>query len=217
GSADIHLSQAAFARLDINRDGFLDAAELERFADRPADVEVAVHLGQRGQGEPALAVTVVEAEGKSPPPLGPSAGDGAWLLTSARGPMEMRCYRGRPRHPASARQSMLHRFQDADVGRRGFLDLNQARRADFFPSSFSLLDRDGDGRLTEKELLAYLDGVQPFQAKAVSSVAGLQIDVSGQGLFEALDADGDGRLSRRELRGAVRLLDAWDSDGDGFL
>src|SRR5262249_23534599 len=50
-----------------------------------------------------------------------------------------------------------------------------------------------------------------------SSVAGLQIDVSGQGLFEALDADGDGRLSRRELRGAVRLLDAWDSDGDGFL
>src|SRR5262249_24921561 len=59
------LSKEAFARLDADGDGTLDAEELARFALRPPDLELAVRLGARGAKEP----TVEAVKGAGAPAL----------------------------------------------------------------------------------------------------------------------------------------------------
>ena len=64
--------------------------------------------------------------------------------------------------------------------------------------------RDGDGRLGEKELLAWLDLQGAFAAAHVL----VTVLDHGTGLFEILDADHDGALSTRELRAGWGRLTA---------
>ena len=79
-----------------------------------------------------------------------------------------------------------------------------------------MLDRDGDGRLTEKELLTYLDQIQERQARAVTSIVSVQISDEGRGLFELLDRNRDGKLGLREIRGASRLLAQLGREKEGL-
>src|SRR5205823_4807583 len=80
-------------------------------------------------------------------------------------------------------------------------------------SIFPLADRDGDEKLTEKELQTYVD--------LVTAAAGSQVMVTfsdnGQGLFDLLDSNGDGRLSIREMRGAWNRLAMHDREGAGSV
>src|SRR5262249_58958481 len=76
-----------------------------------------------------------------------------------------------------------------------------------------LADRDGDGRLSEEEFVAFLE----LQQKLVSTSAFMTLADRGPSLFEFLDADHDGRLSRRELTTAWTRLARWDRDGDGCI
>src|SRR5262249_8526855 len=60
------LTAEAFERLDANKDDALDAAELERFADRPADAEFTVRLGTRAPGQQALEVVLRDGKPANP-------------------------------------------------------------------------------------------------------------------------------------------------------
>jgi Ca2+-binding EF-hand superfamily protein len=82
---------------------------------------------------------------------------------------------------------------------------------------FKLMDLDGDGKLTEKEMLAYLDQMHELRAKVVAGYATLSVVDQGYQLFDLLDTNGDGRLGVREMRQAVSLLARLDRNGDGFL
>jgi Ca2+-binding EF-hand superfamily protein len=93
----------------------------------------------------------------------------------------------------------------------------EAMRSPLYRNLFKLIDRDGDGKVFEKEVLAYLDAVQGMQAAARLGCASVALTSEGKGLFELLDTDGDGRLSVRELRNAVRLIAELDRDGDGCI
>src|SRR5262249_12852412 len=73
------------------------------------------------------------------------------------------------------------------------------------------------GKLTERELLAYLSEVQDRQAALVATSPALLISDRGTGLFELLDRDRDGQLSLREVREASRLLARLGREGDGFI
>ncbi len=117
--------------------------------------------------------------------------------------LEFHVNEGRPRLPDRWRQRILDRFAAAG---NGSLTLRDARIHDFFPQQFDLLDRDLDGKLTRKELIAYLDQLQEKQAAAVTSVVSVQVSDEGQGLFDLLDRNRDGKLSLWELRNAARLL-----------
>ena len=63
-------------------------------------------------------------------------------------------------------------------------------------------DRDGDGRLTEKELAACAE----LYVRWLEVPLTLTTQGPRTGLFEMLDADGDGRLSLRELMTAEKRL-----------
>ncbi|HEV3263105.1 MAG TPA: EF-hand domain-containing protein [Gemmataceae bacterium] len=199
---EIGFDRDIFARLDANGDGKLDVRELEKFADCPADVELVFRLGKLAADEKpievlrrgSLASAVKEtAEGVH--------------LTLGKTQIEFRCNEGRPAIVPDLRRRYLEQFRSADTARKGYLTLRDAQVRGFFPAQFALLDGDGDGKLTEKELVGYLDEVQERQARALTSTAVLLISPEGSNLFDLLDRNRDGRLSRRELRAAPELLE----------
>ncbi len=73
---------------------------------------------------------------------------------------------------------------------------------------FEFLDRDKNGRLTEKEVQALVD----LQAEALSCHVSLAFFDQGRGLFAMIDSDRDGRLSAREMRDAWSRLESRSHD-----
>jgi Ca2+-binding EF-hand superfamily protein len=108
-----------------------------------------------------------------------------------------------------------NQFRTLDRDKNGYLTRTQLAPAQYvyLRGILDIADRNGDDKLQEQELHAYLD--------LVSGGVGTQVTVSlvetGRGLFQALDANGDGQLSIRELRNAWARLSACDSDGDGLI
>jgi Ca2+-binding EF-hand superfamily protein len=105
----------------------------------------------------------------------------------------------------------------ADRDNNGYLDKMEAEKSPFFAGQFAVMDRDGDGMLFEKEMLAYVERMDGFRKRASASCVSLIVSDQGKGLFEMIDADGDGRLSVRELRRMAQLIKKLDHDGDGKL
>ena len=80
---------------------------------------------------------------------------------------------GRPTQPPGTRQHLLALFRGLDVGGTGRLTRNGVLQNGFFPDQFALLDQNGDGILTERELTAYLDEVQDRQARLFAATPAL--------------------------------------------
>jgi tetratricopeptide (TPR) repeat protein len=121
------------------------------------------------------------------------------------------------RTPASARDTYKTRFGDNDLDKNGYLDANEARSFPAFGALFRLMEVDGDGKLTENELLAYFDKMLELRAKVAACCAALNVVDQGSGLFDLFDSNRDGRLGVRELRQAVTSLDSKDRNRDGFF
>jgi Ca2+-binding EF-hand superfamily protein len=176
-------------------------------------VELIVRLGKIGDAKP---VEVLSAAGKTEAVSARLAPDGALQLTAGTTMFELRVNAGRPVQPAGARQAVLDQFHAALPKGQTHLTRREAQLAQFFPNQFSLFDQNGDDKLTEAELLAYLD-VQDRLAQAVACTSAVLVSEKGTGLFELLDRDRDGRLSQREVREAPRLLARLGREDAGFL
>jgi len=100
-----------------------------------------------------------------------------------------------------ARTRFLDRFTDADADADGFVDEKEVakRNQAELKQLILIADRDGDGKLSHKELVAWLD----VQDQVAAGHVLLTILDHGAGLFELLDADNDGSLSVPELRRAL--------------
>jgi Ca2+-binding EF-hand superfamily protein len=214
--AELGLDGETFALLDLNKDGRLDARELAKFADRPADVELIVRLGKIATGETPLEVLRPRGRATIASAV-KTTEDGTLLMTFGRTQIELSRNAGRPAVAPGLRQRYLAHFRAADVGKKGYLTLKEAEQHGFFPAAFTLLDQNGDGQLTEKELLAYLDQVQERQARALTSTVALLISGEGSGLFELLDRNRDGRLGLREVRTAPQLLSRLGCEKKGAI
>src|SRR5262249_2522676 len=92
----------------------------------------------------------------------------------------LRANEGRPSLVPYLRRQHLDQFRAA-AAKTGFLTLKDAQTSGFFPAQFALLDQDGDGKITEQELTAYLDEVQERQARAVTSLVAGQNADEGRG------------------------------------
>jgi Ca2+-binding EF-hand superfamily protein len=207
----IGLDEATFKLLDVDGDGKLDVEELSRFARRAPDVELKVVLGKHTALEtltrkdsPLLATQLRKTK------------SGAVVLHLDAVRLEFRADRV-ARSSQANREFYIAQFKAADTDGNGYIDRTEAQRSPFFANMFSVFDRDGDGKIFEKEMLAYVDEVESLQAKAHASMASLEIADQDKGLFDLLDTNRDGRLSVRELRNAVQLIDSLDRDGDGHI
>jgi Ca2+-binding EF-hand superfamily protein len=216
---DIGLSAGAFAALDADGDGALDAEELARFAERPADFEFRVRLGKRAGGRPVFEP--VDAAGRPAAPAGLTTTPDGHAVLDLLGVTRIEFGTGGETagmtFKVSSRQQYLSQFKAADRDNNGYLDRSEAMQSPFFRNTFKLMDRDGDGKLFEKELVAYLDKVEVLQEAAQKSCVSLTVADQGRGLFDVLDTNRDGRLGVRELRQAGKLLARLDRDGDGKI
>ena len=203
-----------FARLDRNGDGFLDPRELEAFADRPADVEFKVRLGERPRG--AAPLEVLRPTGKTPLASAVrQSGEGGVILRFGTARLDLRCDRSHlgPHFFAALRQTWVRALHTADANGDGRLDRAEAGRSPFFRELFDALDRRGDSRVGEKEVLDYVEGVLALQARALGTQSSLLISQPGAGLWDLLDSNRDGTLGLREVREAPALLGSLTGKG----
>jgi Ca2+-binding EF-hand superfamily protein len=212
--AELGLDEASFKQLDVDGDGLLDAEELARFAQREPDLELKVNLGQKASVDLVKRSSPLEANVRT--------GAGGVLMVEMNGTrLDLKGLAtpkvDRAAQAKSVREQYLAEFKKADRDNNGYLDMAEAMRSPLYRNVFKVMDRDGDGMLFEKEVIAYLDAYQDLQSMARASCASVSVTSEGKGLFELLDTDGDGRLSVREMRNAVKLIAELDRDGDGML
>lgn len=200
-----------FDQLDTNRDGQLDAKEFPRFFQRDADLELIARVGKlqkddgvvvdflRNVGVSALRGIRAEVFNPTKRPMSLAAQvrrvDPAALAFSL-GDAHIGLSAADQQFASFPRRFYEREFNQADTNKKGVLDRKQAMTAQFLGQFFDLVDRDGNGKLTRKELNAYLD----MQTEGSSSRLQLTITDEGRSLFELLDEDSDSRLSLRELR-----------------
>ncbi len=221
---DLGLDEATFQRLDKDENGKLDRDELARFAQREPDLELRVRLGKRTGKEPAIEMVQAKDHSSRLAKAIRAGKDGTVTLelgstqlefgdgTVSSGPeIVIQVQRQRQRY--------LELFRAADTDNNGYLDEKEIARQGrvFSRALFHVMDRDGDGKLFRKEVIAYLDTIQELQKSAMSSCASLSVKDQGRGLFDLVDANGDGRLGVREMRQMVKLIDQLDRDGDGRI
>jgi Ca2+-binding EF-hand superfamily protein len=208
------LDAATFARLDVDGNGRLDLEELARFARREPDLELKVDLGKKASVELVKRGTPTEQNVRA-------GRDGTLILEVGGTRVDLKgLVAGRADTAAVAKQlreQYVAQFKAADRDNNGYLDMSEAMRSPFFRNTFKLMDRDGDGKLFEKEMLAFLDDFLELQAAAQASCASVSMASEGKGLFELLDTNNDGRLSVREMRNAVKLLPELDRQNKGFI
>lgn len=201
---------AQFRTLDSNGDAKLDADELANYLAGPAEVELTMHFGDR-DGRPAIEPTAT---------AGPTAAFArAVQVTGSRATIALPDTHLEltmdlaPAPPNRLGETFQAQFRAADVDGNKFLDVNEGRTAPFFRGTFAMIDRNGDERLFEDEVRAYIDE----QTTATSSRIVMAMADNGRAIFDMLDANRDQQLGRREQRAAASVLSKLDRDDDGEL
>src|SRR5260370_16158529 len=100
------------------------------------------------------------------------------------------------------RDQILAKSKQADKKKNGYLDEQTVKGNRFFGGLFKTMDRDGDGKLYEGEVIAYFDQMAELQKRARAACVTLVLANQSRGLFDALDVDRAGRLSVRGMRRA---------------
>jgi Ca2+-binding EF-hand superfamily protein len=204
---ECRIDKTVFDRLDANHDERLDAAELPEWRKEPPDLELIVPL-ERGARKDILVVPSPDEEANRLTALRSPSRDGALRIPVADNQLEVARHTGH-----KARRELLKQF-DVLAGKDGVLSEKQIYQPPFtFVALLRLADRNGDNRLSHKELADFLD----VQERFLFRTSYLSVVDRGASLFEFVDADHDGRLSPRELRAAWNRLSVWDSDKTGRI
>ena len=216
-NGEFAIEPGAFARADADADDALDTEELRRFLTRASpDIELTVALSSDASG--LATVSVADAGSKVLPPWAKvrPIGPGCVEIAADEVRLEIHVDDGAAALVAS-RRTFTTRFEDADSDHDGYVEKSEVTRNVDHPSPlaglFDLIDRDGDGKLSSKELDQFVDR----QAEAARDRLVLTTWDQGRAIFPILDLDRDRRLGIREIRGTLGLVSLWDRDGDARI
>ena len=213
--AEIGLPKEVFDRYDADKDGEWSAVELLRWMVFAPDVETAIRLGEVPDKDGLLdLVNAPDAAGKDGVAVRKTAVNAASvgmndaLISLIRGG-------GAGRYGQltdGVYQGYDQQFQQIDKDDKGYVTRDQLAggQSPTLYAAFPIIDRDGNGRLTEEELKAWV----ALATDSVGAVPTISVADNGRALFEMIDANSDGRLTIRELRGAWARMAPYDRDHD---
>jgi Ca2+-binding EF-hand superfamily protein len=203
----------AFAAADTNGDDALDIDELRKLLARPpVDLTLDVTLSLEASGR---AMARVEAGGALP--------KGAQVRRLADGDVEFAVGQVRldihvddgNSAAEAARRVIQQQFKAADANKDGYLEGKELAAISGPQSPFAgvseIIDRDGDGKIYLKELIAFADR----QIESARSRLIMTTDDQGRAIFGIVDLDRDRRLGAREVMRTVDRVMSWDGNGDG--
>lgn len=214
---EVGLDEKAFAVLDTDRNGKLDAKELEGVWKLPPDLTLKATVGPlpRVAGildtlglasrlgaqrltllSPTSGAAAKQVRRASPDAVELRFGDSRLEMTAVVGQSSLGGRFNR------IKQFYLQQFDQITMDEKGKKRAFVTREEEktngntFVFALFTAADRDGDDKLTRTELASFLDLIEGAQDAQVS-LRGLDI---GQSLFRALDGANASRLTMRDLR-----------------
>jgi Ca2+-binding EF-hand superfamily protein len=208
---ELKLDAKAFEAADSDQDGSLDTDEMRRFLANPQpDLELIVQLSGKG---PAPATIEVAGESSKTLPAGVrverlSATDVEVTLGGVS--LEFHADAGE-NALAGAKQFYAAQFAAADADNNKYLEAKEVKDRPTLAPLFSLMDKDGDGKLFMAEGNEYVDR----ESQAAQSQMVLDAADQGRAIFAIMDLNRDRHLGMREIRGTVARVSSWDRDGDG--
>jgi Ca2+-binding EF-hand superfamily protein len=210
---EIGLSPQQFIPFDSDQNGELDADELAAWLRRPPDLTVAVTLGGGNANEPKVVTTPGKpsslARHARPNP------DGGLLITLEGAVLDVRGDNGMAASNLnSTYNQQLQQYSmvaPSDGLTRKQVEQNPSLH--FALRFFDAADRNGDGKLSGKELREYID----LLGQVASSQVVVQVAETGRELFDLMDTDHDRRLSPREQFAIGKVLAGYARSADGAL
>ena len=208
--AEIGLPREVFDRYDADKDGEWSVLELLRWMIFDPDVETVVRLGEVPDKDGLLdlvptprSAVAVHRTAVNAASIG--VGDALVSLIRGGGPA------GYGPLTESVFQGYDRQLQAIDKDDKGYITRDQTAdgRDPAMYALFPIADRDGDGRLTEAELKAWV----ALATESVGRVPTITVADNGRALFELIDANNDGRLTVRELRTAWARLAPYARNG----
>ncbi|WP_406699076.1 hypothetical protein V5E97_09375 [Singulisphaera sp. Ch08] len=211
----------AFARVDTNHDEALSTDELRKFLARaPIDLDLEIALLPDASGG---ATTRVRGDGVLPKGTQVrQLPDGDVEIAVGRIRLDVHVDQGGT-VAETLRRIYLRQFKAADANKDGYLEgkelpaenvqvqVQAQGQVSPLAGLTKVIDRDGDGKLYEKELIDFADR----QSEAARGRLVLTASDQGRAIFGILDLDRDRRLSAREVMRTVDRITSWDGDGDG--
>jgi Ca2+-binding EF-hand superfamily protein len=203
----------AFARADTSGDGALDTEELRKFLARaPVDLTLDVTLSPEPTGRSTARVEAGGALPKGTEVRRLADGDVEFAIGQVRLDLHVADGNGAAE---DARRGIEQRFKATDVNKDGYLEGKEQATINGPQSPLAglveVIDRDGDGKIYLKELIAFLDR----QQEAARSRLVVTTADQARAIFGIVDLDRDRRLGARELMRTVDRVMTWDTDGDG--
>jgi Ca2+-binding EF-hand superfamily protein len=216
--SEIGVPQDVFDRYDADRDGAWSATELLRWMIFEPDLEAVVRLGRVDEKDGLLDLVSPREAAAPPAPAvhkaafnALSLGTSDALLSLIRSGVAFNY----STLTETVYQSYDQQFLAIDKEDRRFITRQQCADGNnpMMYQAFPIIDADGDGRVTEQEIKAWV----ALATESIGSVPQISVADNGRALFEMLDVNNDGRLTLRELRGAWARLAPYDRRGEGAV
>ncbi len=212
-SSEFAISPDAFAAADTSGDDALDTDELRKLLARPPiDLTLDVTLSPEAPGQAMARVEAAMESPKTAQVKRINDRDVEFAVGQVR--LDIHVEDGSTAAEVT-RRVVQQRFKAADVNKDGYLAGKELVAINGPQSPLAglavVIDRDGDGKIYLKELLAFADR----QLLAARSRLDVTTDDHGRAIFGVLDLDRDRRLGAREVMRTVDRVMSWDRDGDG--
>jgi len=227
------LDKAFVTALDTNKDGVLDAREVEAYFYGQPDVVLRARVGPRGTGLMPLVEktgwfgTKPRAEildaAKLPASLSKKVksidADSVSLdLGDAR--IAVQAIEGSQVGQLEGAKSFFVQLFDGLADKEGYVmarkdkdkNNNNDQAGRFVYGMFKQADKNNDGKLHRSEYVGWLDLMNEGNVAFV----GVTVSDGGRSLFELLDTDRDNKLSIQELRAAWGRIEPLCSKGEGL-
>lgn len=206
-----NLDPRLFKFLNTDDDDRIDNQEIARLLEAEPHLHIAARFGERDESQSALELIRFD-------PWLEQAGGAAQVAENRitlRLPKDhLLIFFKDEAQAARVEQQAAALLNQYDADNNKYLDEDEfPEAAPGLMGGIEAYDEDGDGKVYEPELKAYLANVRVAQRSQIHSRAG---DLS-DAFFDAVDLSRDGRLDGRELDSLPETIKQLDADGDGEL